>query len=224
MSATALIGIVIAALAIGGVIAWYVVARRHQTQALHEHYGSEYDRMVARGTSRRATEADLLQREERVEHFDIHSLTVEQRELYTQQWHDVQEAFVDNPGRAVSTADNLIGQVMQERGYPVSDFEQRAADLSVHHAVFVENYRAARDIAKRHRRHAATTEELRRAMVYYREMFADLLQPDETLSDRQVSRAVEREVPVSSDRSRQLVDKPIERSPIAPPRSDREAR
>ena len=224
MSATALIGIIIAALAVTGVIVWYVVARRHQTQALHEHYGSEYDRMVARGTSRRAAEADLLQREERVEHFDIHPLTAEQRELYTQQWHDVQEAFVDNPGRAVSTADNLIGQVMQERGYPVSDFEQRAADLSVHHAVFVENYRAARDIAKRHRRGAATTEELRRAMVYYREMFADLLEVDEHASDREVSRAVEREVPPTTDRTAGLADKRVERSPIAPPRSDQEAR
>lgn len=222
MSATAVIGIVIVALAVVGVIVWYAVARRRQTETLHAQYGSEYDRTVARADSRRAAEAELVDRQERVEQFRIRPLTAVQRDLFTQQWHDIQEAFVDNPGRAVSKADGLVVEVMRERGYPVTNFEQRATDLSVHHAVFVQNYRAARDVADRHRRGAATTEELRRAMVYYREMFEDLLQPDEIVSDRPVTRAVERDVPLPGDRA--IADERIERRPIAPPPSDREVR
>jgi len=144
--------------------------------------------------------------------------------LFGQQWHDLQEAFVDSPGRAVSKADNLVAEVMRERGYPVARFEQRASDLSVNHAVFVQNYRAARDIADRHRRGAATTEELRRAMVYYREIFEDLLQAEEPISDRPVRRVVEREVPVSSDRTPGSAGERVQRQPIAPPPSDRDAR
>jgi hypothetical protein len=224
MSATALIGIIIVALAIVGVIVWYAVARRRRTQMLHSQYGSEYDRTLAHTNSRRAAEAELVKRQERVEHFDIRPLTAEQRNLFGQQWHDLQEAFVDSPGRAVTKADTLVAEVMRERGYPVTNFEQRASDLSVHHAVFVQNYRAARDVAERHRRGTATTEELRRAMVYYREMFEDLLQADEAVSDRPVMRSVERDVAVPSDRTSARAGERVERQPIAPPRSDREAR
>jgi hypothetical protein len=224
MSATILIEVIIAALAIVGVIVWYEIERRRQTRQLHENYGPEYDRAVANASSKRAAEAELVERQERVEQFAIRSLTFEQRELFGQQWHDLQEAFVDNPGRAVSKADNLVAEVMRERGYPVANFEQRASDLSVHHAVFVQNYRAARDVAERHRRGAATTEELRRAMVYYREIFEDLLQTDEMFSDRPVTRAVEREVPSLSDRTRAGAGDRIQRQPLAPPRADRDAR
>jgi hypothetical protein len=224
MTTAALIGIIVVALAIVSVIVWYAVARRHQTQALHAQYGAEYDRTVAGASSRREAEAELVNRQERVEHFAIRPLSADQRDLFSQQWHDLQEAFVDTPGRAVTKADNLVVEVMRERGYPVTNFEQRASDLSVHHASFVQNYRAARDVADRHRRGGATTEELRRAMVYYREMFDDLLEPDETITDRPVRRVVERDIPLSGERTSGSVDGRVERQPIAPPRSDREAR
>jgi hypothetical protein len=217
-----LTGIIILALAIIAVVVWYAMARRRQTQMLHAQYGKEYDRTVAKASSRHAGEAELVKRQERVGHFAIRPLTADQRDLFGQQWHDLQEAFVDNPGRAVTKADRLVGSVMQERGYPVADFEQRASDLSVNHASFVQNYRAARDVADRHRRGAATTEELRRAMVYYRGMFEDLLQPDETVTDRSVSRAVERDVPLPGEQT--AADGRVERRPIAPPRSDPDVR
>lgn len=230
MSTTTIVGIVIVALAVVGVLVWYAVARRHQTEALHAQYGSEYDRTVSHASSRRAAEAELVKRQERVERLEIRPLTADQRELFGQQWHDVQEMFVDNPGGAVNRADGLVVEVMRTRGYPVANFEQRASDLSVHHAVFVQNYRAARDIAERHRRNTATTEELRRAMVYYRELFEDLLQADGVATDRQVERVVERDVAPPSDRElvqpvevdRVRADGRVER-PVAPP-SDREAR
>jgi hypothetical protein len=224
MNAPVVIGIVIVALVIVGAIVWYAAARRRQTQALQAQYGSEYDRTVSRVNGRREAEAELVERTERVEQFDIRPLTAAQRDLYGQQWHDLQEAFVDNPGRAVSKADSLVAEVMRERGYPVTDFEQRASDLSVHHAALVENYRAARDVAQRQRRGAATTEELRRAMVYYREMFDDLLEVDDVISDRPVNRAVEREVPLTGDRTSGAADEGVRRRPIAPPRADRDAR
>ena len=221
MSAATLIGIVIVALAVVGASVWYAVTSR-QTQALHGRYGREYDRTVARADSRRAAEAELVARDERVEQFNLRPLSIEQRELFTQQWHDLQEAFVDHPGRVVAKADALVVEVMRDRGYPVTTFEQRADDLSVHHAAFVENYRAARDVAQRHRRGSATTEELRLAMVYYREIFEDLLQADVVVTDRPVSRAVERDVPLSVDPT--TADGRAQRPPIAPPRPDREAR
>jgi len=223
MSATTLIGLIVVALAVVSVIAWYAVARRHRTQSLHTRYGREYDRTLARLTSKRAAEADLVRRQERVEQFKIRPLSAGMRDVFSQQWHDLQETFVDSPGRAVIKADALVVEVMRERGYPIADFKQRASDLSVHHASFVQNYRAARDVAERHRQGSATTEELRRAMVFYREMFDDLLQPNEIVSDRPVSRAVEREVPVQSDRTAGIDGEHVQRRPIAPPRAEREA-
>src|SRR5262245_969989 len=130
MSATMLAGIIIVALAVIGVVAWYSVARRHMTESLHAQYGTEYDRTVAHAGSKRAAEAELVRREERVDQLDIRPLTADQRDLFDQQWHDVQEMFVDDPGRAVTKADSLIAEVMRARGYPVADFEQRAADVS----------------------------------------------------------------------------------------------
>src|SRR5215470_5294550 len=123
LSAATLAAIIISAAVVVGLIVWYAVARR-RTHALHEQYGSEYDRTVAYATSRRAAESELVRRQERVERFEIRPLTAQQRELFGQRWHDVQEMFVDNPGRAVTKADGLVAEVMQDRGYPVTDFEQ----------------------------------------------------------------------------------------------------
>lgn len=222
MTATAIIGIIILALAVVAAVAWYAVARRRRTQSLHAQYGSEYDRALANASSKRAGEAELVKRQERVEQLAIRPLTPDQREMYRQQWRDVQGSFVDSPGRAVTKADSFVAEVMRERGYPMATFEQRAANLSVNHASLVQNYRAARDVAERHQRGIGTTEELRRAMVYYREMFEDLLRPDDNLSDRPVSRTVEREIPLPPDRTGTTGER-VQRPPIAPP-PDREVR
>jgi hypothetical protein len=115
---------------------------------------------------------------ERVETLNIIPLSYKDREMYEAQWKDVQAGFVDDPGGAVEKADDLVGEVMAARGYPVGDFEQRAADLSVNHASEVDNYRAAHDIAQRQERGDANTEDQRQAMVHYRALFDDLLVPE----------------------------------------------
>jgi hypothetical protein len=219
MSVGNLIGLVIAALAIVGIV-WWALARRHRTELLQAQYGDEYDRTVGQASSTREAEAELVKRQKRVEQFAIHPLSAEQRASFGHRWHDVQEMFVDDPGRAATQADDLVAEVMRVRGYPVTDFEQRASDVSVHHSVFVKNYRDARDVAERNRQGAATTEELRRAVVYYRELFEDLLEPDEVLGERPVRREVESEVSASRDRTPESARERVQR-PIAPPRTDR---
>lgn len=213
MSTSMIAGIIVLAavvVVIGAVS--YVAARRNRTSALRAQYGSEYDRTVRHSSNRRSGEAELAKRQERVDNLDIRPLLAEQRELYEQQWHDLQEMFVEDPGGAVNHADSLVMDVMRTRGYPVANFEQRASDLSVHHARFVRNYRAARDVAERHRRGAATTEELRRAMVYYHELFEDLLGPEPVTTDRPIKMEVARDVAP-----------PVRQEPVRPDRPRRDA-
>lgn len=161
-------------------IAVALVARRRRSNQLKQRFGSEYDRTVVqqRGDSRRAEEA-LLEREKRVETFPLRTLTPVDREAYAMEWATVQRRFVDDPSAAVGTADRLVSRVMIDRGYPMTDFEQRAADISVSYPDVVQNYRAAHDIVLRHADGHATTEELRQAMVHYRSLFDELLVPDE---------------------------------------------
>ncbi|MFL5619815.1 MAG: hypothetical protein ACJ79A_15640 [Gemmatimonadaceae bacterium] len=172
-----MIAIVVAVLVLA-VIGW-LVWRRQQSDRLKARYGPEYARAVNELGDKRRAESELVKRQERVAAFDIRPLSAEQQNGYLQQWRAVQTRFVDDPKGAVTDADRLVEDVMRTRGYPVSDFDQRAADLSVHHPRVVENYRAARDIAQRHRRGEATTEDLRQAMVYYRGLFQDLLEDRE---------------------------------------------
>lgn len=198
MTPGAIIGVIIAIVVLGA-IAWYLVTRQRRTEALREQYGPEYKHTVQAAGSARRAENELIKRKERVEALDITPLSAEQRAQFAREWRRVQVMFVDDPGGAVTRADTLVEEVMKVRGYPVSDFDQRAADLSVHHARVVENYRAARDIAERHRRREATTEDLRKAMVYYRELFQDLLEDRENAADRPVERQVERDVAVREE-------------------------
>ena len=198
MTPAAIIGVIVAIVVLGA-ITWYLVTRQRRTEALREQYGPEYGQAVRQTGSARRAEDELIKRKERVEALDIQPLSVEQRGQFTREWRRVQAMFVDDPGGAVSLADTLVEEVMKVRGYPVSDFDQRAADLSVHHARVVQNYRAARDVAERHRRRAATTEDLRKAMVYYRELFQDLLEERETVADRAIERPIDREVVASDD-------------------------
>lgn len=191
MALTTIIVIAVAVLVIAGigVYAW----QRRQSQALAMRYGPEYQRAVSEAGSRHRGEAELRRREERVEQLDIRPLNAQQHAEYQRQWQATQARFVDDPAMAIADADALVEDVMKTRGYPVSDFDQRAADLSVHHARVVENYRAAREIARRQRRGDATTEDLRQAMVYYRGLFEDLLEDREhgAVSERALERPVE---------------------------------
>jgi hypothetical protein len=156
------------------VIAWLVI-RKQRTINLRKRFGREYDRTVLESGPQRA-ESVLLEREKRVGGFSMRELSADERERFVTEWRMVQSRFVDNPQAAVSDADLLVDRLMQARGYPTTDFEQRAADISVGHPQVVENYRAAHQIAVRHRLGQANTEDLRNAMIYYRSLFDDLLQ------------------------------------------------
>jgi hypothetical protein len=135
----------------------------------------EYARAVEKGGNVRHAEAGLEERAQRVEAFHIRRLGSGDRARFVESWRGVQAGFVDAPAGAVTAADTLLGDVMSARGYPVSDFEQRAADMSVDHPLILENYRTAHEIALRQMKGQASTEELRQAMVHYRTLFEELV-------------------------------------------------
>jgi len=173
-----LIGVAIA-LAAAAVFAVAEAKRRRQrTEHLRERFGPEYDRVVSDLESTRAGETELEQRESRRHELDIRPLEPEARERFTDEWHAVQESFVDDPGHALRDADRLVHRVMTDRGYPMDDFEQRAADISVDHPDVVATYRSAHAVFVSQREGTATTEDLRHAMVDYRALFDELLAPD----------------------------------------------
>jgi len=166
--------IAIAAVVVLALVVWSAL-RARRTQTLKEGFGPEYDRTVADAPSKREAEADLLERRERREELDIRPLAPDARDRYAEEWQATQARFVDDPGGAITEADVLIQRVMRERGYPVEDFEQRAADVSVDHPEVVNNYRAAHAISVAHERDRASTEDLRLAMQHYRSLFDELL-------------------------------------------------
>jgi hypothetical protein len=154
--------------------------------ALRERFGPEYERSVRERGSERAAQAALAEREKRVEKFHIRELDATERERFDERWHSVQSRFVDDPRGAVLEADDNVQLLMATRGYPMSDFDQRAADLSVDHPQVVDNYRLAHSISLRHRRGEANTEDLRQAMIHYRSLFDELLHGRKP-SDRKVA-------------------------------------
>jgi hypothetical protein len=162
--------VVLAAIA----LAWTYVQRQRRVR-LRERFGPEYDRTLREAGTPEKAEAILDARARRVEKLKIRPLSREQSESFSREWRRVQGLFVDDPDGAVAAADRLVTQVMSARGYPVEDFETRAADLSVDHPRVVENYRTARALALRRERREAGTEELRQAVVNYRALFNDLL-------------------------------------------------
>jgi hypothetical protein len=174
--------ILIAILVVAGLVAvgiGVMVMRSRERQRLQQRFGNEYEHQVqASGGSRAKAEAELMKREKRVEKLDIRPLQPAQREAFAGEWQEVQARFVDDPQRSIALADALVADVMKARGYPVDDFEQRAADISVEHPQLVENYRAAHEIARRHREGRANTDDLRAAMIGYRSMFEELLGAD----------------------------------------------
>jgi len=157
---------------------WILMSRR-RSQHLRGRFGPEYDRVIQEHGDARRAERVLETREKRVEKLHIRSLDQTERDLFVQAWQKDQSRFVDDPQGAVLEADHLVSEVMAARGYPMSNFEQRAADISVDHPHLVENYRAAAEIALRQKRGNATTEDLRQAMVYYRKLFDELLETSE---------------------------------------------
>lgn len=164
---------------VAGVIllgAWYFMQKR-KSKTLRGRFGPEYEATVRRHGDRSRAETELERRVKRVERFKITALREEDRDRFAELWRRNQEHFVDDPGAAIQQADKLVCDVMKARGYPMSEFESRAEDLSVDHPHVVRNYHAAHDIAERHARGEADTEDLRRAFVYYRELFAELLEP-----------------------------------------------
>jgi hypothetical protein len=164
----------IAGVAVIAVIA-FILARKRRSQKLRERFGPEYDRVLKKEGEVRRAEGVLEIRAKRHEKFSLRPLSAETRTDFAERWRVVQSQFVDDPKGSVLRADQLVNELMGTRGYPMADFDQRAADISVDHPVVVENYRAAHDIAVRHGRGQATTEDLRKAMVHYRSLFEELL-------------------------------------------------
>src|ERR1700681_4161097 len=141
------------------VLGWLYMRRRRTTTAeLRQRFGTEYERAVREHGSERRAEAQLADREKRVERLKIRDLEPTERERFSGQWHSSQSRFVDDPKRAVTEADELVSSLMQTRGYPVADFNQRAADISVDHPRLVANYRSAHEIAFRLGQGEASTE------------------------------------------------------------------
>jgi hypothetical protein len=170
----AIIVIVVVVLA----LAW-ILGRQMRSARLRKQFGPEYERAVSDSGNRQAAERDLQDRRTRRQKLEIVPLEVGARDRYLEQWHLVQARFVDSPTEATRSADRLINEVMRERGYPVEDFDQRAADISVDHPQVVDDYRVAHTVAEANERSEATTEDLRQALVHYRSLFEDLLEVDE---------------------------------------------
>lgn len=186
MDTTLWIIIAIAAIALVAVaaVAWFV-AQQKRSENLRRGFGNEYDRTVDEYGDKGKAESELKARQKRVSKFDIKPLDPNDRERYAKSWAATQARFVDAPAEAVGEADGLVNEVMRARGYPMGDFDQRAADISVDHPHVVENYRSARAIAERNEAGEATTEDLRQAMVHYRELFTDLLEGDAEVLEAQ---------------------------------------
>jgi len=175
--AAAVVVVVLILVAIGA----FVQRRRERTLALRNRFGSEYNLAVEKHGSAREAEAKLADRENRVATLKIRELGVTERERFVTEWHTVQSRFVDHPRMAVTEADDLINALLEARGYPQASFEQRAADVSVNYPRVMENYRVAHSVAVRLGQAEATTEELRTAMIQYRDIFDDLLQAPKSI-------------------------------------------
>lgn len=172
---TLILGIVILVLV---AIALWIYTRKRDSQALERRFGPEYGRTVEEMGSRDKAEAELRARQKRVEQLDIVPLSPGEAQRFNQQWRTLQARFVDTPKGALLEADQLVRDLMQKRGYPMGDFDRRAADISVHHPGVVEHYRAAHDITERDRRGEIDTEGMRQAVIHYRALFAELLETE----------------------------------------------
>jgi hypothetical protein len=172
----------------------FSATRSRRTRSLQDRFGNEYDRTVEHAGDKREAERELREREKRHEALDLQPLSPRQRDSYVQEWQTTQGRFVDDPSGAVAEADRLVQRVMKDRGYPVDDFEQRAADISVEHPELVEKYRTAHGVAQKSDQGQASTEELRHSVRHYRAVFAELLGDDDVENVDEVSSRDETEV------------------------------
>lgn len=171
------LGGLVIVLAIAALWLW---SRNNRTATLKDRFGTEYERTVEEVGDERKAEAVLTTRQKRVASYTVKPLPTDMRTHFVDTWCHVQAQFVDDPKYAVTRADDLLSEVMRARGYPTTDFDHRAEDLSVDHPEVVQNYRTAHDIAVRHSRGEASTEDLRTAMIHYRTLFDDLVnEPEE---------------------------------------------
>lgn len=179
MDNAVIVGLIVLLVIVAGIAVWMYQQKR-RTEQLRDQFGPEYDHAIRAEGDRSRAEADLHARAQRVEQLEIRPLSSRESEQFAERWHATQARFVDDPTGATEEADTLVAEVMQVRGYPVGDFERRAADISVDHPGLVEHYRAAHAIAQRIDDGSENTEELRTALVHYRALFEDLLETHET--------------------------------------------
>lgn len=218
----AILAIVVVLLVVAGLL----LTRKRRTEKLEERFGPEYHRALDEHGSRTKAEADLLARQKRVEQLNIVPLAPAEAERFSQAWKSLQARFVDSPQGVLFEADQLVRELMQRRGYPMGDFDTRAADISVHHPSVVEHYRAAHTIALRDQRGEADTEALRQAVVHYRALFAELLEvqvPQARAEQRDVQRSEPRAMP---GREHAMAQREPRAEPMRgeTPRNDREIR
>ena len=164
-------------LVIAVIVAGYFYIRRWALgRSMRARFGPEYDHLLAETGSRKVAQTRLIERQRRVASYNIRPLRNDDRARYLRLWRDLQAQFVEDPKAAVSKADAILTDLMADRGYPMADFDRRAADLSVDHPEVVQNYREAHEIALRHRDGKASTEDLRQAIIHYKTLFEELLE------------------------------------------------
>lgn len=166
-----IVAVVVIALVVGGLL----LMQRRKTEHLQSRFGPEYERALKQSGDKSKAEAELQEREKRVEKLAIRPLDTAQRQRFADEWQRVQAKFVDDPEGSIKDADVLLQEVMTARGYPVKDFDQVTADISVDHPTVVQHFRTAHDIAVRHERGQGDTEDLRNAMINYRALFEELV-------------------------------------------------
>jgi FtsZ-interacting cell division protein ZipA len=169
-------------------LGFWITGSRARRAKLQSQFGPEYQRTLEASTSRHEAEHELAARRKRVEAFNLRALAPNEQKTFADRWRAAQAKFVDDPAQAIGIANNLVMEVMRARGYPMGDFEQQAADLSVDHANVVDNYRAAQALVVKNDQRLASTEDLRQAMVHFRALFDDLLGNSETVLQKEVAR------------------------------------
>jgi hypothetical protein len=190
MNTTAIILLIVLAMIV--VVAMAFLLRQRRSKRLRSRFGPEYSRAVVETGGKTQAEAKLEQIEKRVEHYKLTPLSLVVRADFLSEWRSIQARFVDDPRNALTEADALIQKTMSARGYPMADFDQRAADISVDHPQVVEHYRAGREISVRHAQGRASTEDMRQAMIHYRKLFAELVGEPEMAQSATVASAPEK--------------------------------
>jgi len=188
VNTTYVIALTVALLVLLGIVIGLAIVGSRRSKKLQQRFGPEYDRIVQETGSQKAAEVELEQRRKHVENLNIRPLTKIEHDRYVEDWKAVQSRFVDDPSRAIKDADRLIIEVMLVRNYPMANFEERAADISVNYPELVSNYRAAHEIAQKNEQQTADTEELRQAMVHYRSLFNELLETEQTVAEMEKSK------------------------------------